>query len=198
MMQLPCRDIASPASGRDKSSRLGCWIVCLALALGAWSCHADAPAPTEYEVKAAFLFNFAQFVEWPSQSFAATNAPLTIGIVGDDPFGDLLDGLIKDERVAAHPLVVKRFGAGAAPGACQILFVSRSEKDRLPALLGSMKERPILTVGESEQFNERGGMIRFLMEDGKVRFEINPRAAERAGLRLNSNLLRVARIVQER
>jgi hypothetical protein len=154
-------------------------------------------APTEYEVKAAFLYHFAQFSGWPPQSFASSNAPLIIGIIGADPFGPSLDAFVKGEEVSGHSLVIKRLSTDNEISTCHILFVGRSEQNRVPALLKKLRGYPVLTVSEVEHFGEQGGIIHFIMEKGAVHFEINPAAAERAGLKINSKLLRVARIVED-
>lgn len=154
-------------------------------------------APTEYEVKAAFLYHFAQFADWPVRSFAGANAPLVIGIIGEDPFGPSLDAFVKGEDVSGHSLAIKRLADDGEISGCHILFISRSEQKHIPALLKELRGRPVLTVSEVDNFGELGGIIHFIIEQGTVRFEINPAAAERAGLRINSKLLRIARIVND-
>jgi hypothetical protein len=151
----------------------------------------------EYSVKAAFLYNFAKFVEWPERAFASTGAPFCIGIVGQDPFGSVLEDIIRPERVSGRRLEVRRFGPGQAPSSCQVLFVSLSEKDRLAPTLQKLEDQPVLTVSEIDHFAESGGMIRLTVTNGKVGFEINPQRAERAQLKISSKLLQLARIVSE-
>jgi hypothetical protein len=155
---------------------------------------ADQPL-TEHQVKAAFLFNFAKFVTWPTDTFPDQNAPLVIGIAGDDPFGDAIDEITRGERVNGHPIVVKRLGADDQLGRCQILFVSSSERKRLRKILESLGNAPVLTVGEPDDFALLGGVIRFTKNQYRVGFEINIDAAERSGLRISSKLLSLARIV---
>jgi hypothetical protein len=142
------------------------------------------------------LFNFTQFIEWPDRANPPKGPPLAIGIVGEDPFGAVLDETVKGETSQGRSLAVRRFAAGAAPEGCIILFFSRSEKERIPGWLRAMKGKPVLTVSEVEDFCRLGGMIRFIVVAGKVRFEINPEAAQQGGLRISARLLQLARIVK--
>jgi hypothetical protein len=150
----------------------------------------------EYELKAAFLFNFAQFVEWPPSAFSKTNAPLVIGILGGDPFGKAIDDITKGESVRGHPLQVKRCRNVNDISDCHILFINRSEDGRLQRVLRRAGTSPTLTVSDIDKFAERGGMIRLMMSGNKVRFAINQEQAKEAGLQLSSKLLRLADITQ--
>jgi hypothetical protein len=150
---------------------------------------------TEHQVKAAFLFNFAKFVTWPADTFADQNAPLVIGIAGDDPFGGAIDDITRGERVNGHPILVKRLGADDQLEHCQILFVSASERKRLRHILETLSNAPVLTVGEPDDFARLGGVIRFTKDQYRVGFEINVDAAERSRLRISSKLLSLAHIV---
>jgi len=122
-----------------------------------------APAATkttsEYDLKAAFLFHFAQFVEWPAEALPNKSAPLTIGILGGDPFGKALDAMVANEAVRGHKLVVRRFRDVGETDSCQILFISPSEESRLGPILSHLKGRSILTVGEGKSFAQRSGII---------------------------------------
>ena len=151
------------------------------------------PLP-EYPVKAAFLYHFVEFVEWP-QASPLPPATVTIGIVGRDPFGDVLDQAILEKMVAGRTLAIRRFASVEALEPCEILFISSSEMARLPKILARLQQSPVLTVGEADRFARRGGMIGFFFEDGRVRLEVNRAAAERSGLRISSKLLAVARLV---
>jgi hypothetical protein len=153
------------------------------------------PADLEYEVKAAFLFNFAKFVEWPPDAFPDPATPVTICIVGEDPFGQGLDAVVEGETLNGRRLAVRRLRDLLQARDCHVLFVSRSEKERLPALLAGLRSGGVLTVGEGDGFLEQGGMIRFVLEQNRVRFDINLDAAEHARLKLSSKLLRLARVV---
>lgn len=150
----------------------------------------------EYQVKAVFLFNFTQFVEWPEGAFPVPDAPLVIGIMGDDPFGPFLEDAIRDEKAGNHPLQIRRFQRGEQAD-CHVLYLSRSEANRLGPLLDALASKPILTVSDADNVTRRGAMIRFLNENNRVRLRINPDAAKRAGLTISSKLLRSAEIVKD-
>lgn len=166
-------------------------LVC-AVRLGAQGAKAS-----EAQVKAVFLFNFAQFVEWPPEAVPDSQAPLVIGILGDDPFGDFLDATVRGERRGARPFVVQRYQRVEDITRCDILFLSRSGGggDRPEDILARLKNRPILTVSDADRFAERGGMIRFVTDRGRVRLQINPVPAEAAHLTISSKLLRVAEVI---
>jgi hypothetical protein len=154
------------------------------------------PAPTDEEkLKAVFLFNFAQFVDWPATTFARADAPLVIGVLGEDPFGAYLDELVEGEQVGSHPLLVHRYHRGDELTGCHILFVSRSESDEIARLIPGLKGRSILTISDAETFTRHGGMVRFVTEAGKIRLRINVNVARDAGLTLSSKILRPATIV---
>jgi len=150
----------------------------------------------EYQLKAAFLFNFAQFVKWPADSFTNADAPFCIGILGDDPFGDALEETIRGETIDNHRLTVVRAQRIEDLKDCQMIFVSRSEEGHVGEILSQLNSRPILTVSEVESFALDGGDIDFYLAGGKVRFEINPQSAERCGLKISSQLLNLGKIVK--
>jgi hypothetical protein len=154
------------------------------------------PPTPEYEVKAAFLYNFMQFVEWPETAFAAAEAPVCIGVLGDDPFGSALEEIVRGETVGDRPLVVHRSREVTDLIECQVVFISKSEEGRMPALLDALEPRPVLTVGEVAGFARSGGIINFYLEESRVRFEINAKVAQRQGLRMSSQLLNLGRIVE--
>jgi hypothetical protein len=149
----------------------------------------------EYQIKAAFLFNFAQFVEWPAGAFPHASTPLCIGILGTDPFGAALDETVQGETIHNHPLVVTRSSQVEDLKACQLVFVSESERDRVGEVLAALDPQSVLTVSDIERFAERGGVIRFFVQGNRVRFEINPASARREGLKISSQLLALGRIV---
>jgi hypothetical protein len=155
---------------------------------------AGDPLP-EYPVKAAFLYHFVEFVEWP-QASPLPPATITIGVLGTDPFGDVLDKAIVDKVVAGRTLMIRRFASVDALEPCAILFISSSEMARLPEILARLGNSPVLTVGEADRFARRGGMIGFFFEDNRVRLEVNRAAVEKAGLHVSSRLLAVARLVK--
>jgi hypothetical protein len=151
-----------------------------------------APAPTDSEVKAAFLCGFAEFVEWPS---LGKTDPVTIGILGRDPFGPLLEATIKNRALQTRALVVRRVSSLEEALRYQIVYVSASEKHNLDETLRVLGRSTVLTVSDIEGFAERGGIIGFTTEQRRVRFAINTEAAERAGLEISSRLLKLARVV---
>jgi hypothetical protein len=168
-------------------------IVAVLLALVAAPGHAQAP--TEYQVKAIFLFNFSQFVDWPVVSFADDRSPLVIGVLGSDPFGATLDEIVRGETVNGRPLEVRRYGSVEQIDACHILFIERSQDKRLDAVLAALKGRSVLTVGDFEGFLRHGGIIRFVTVGNKIRLRVNLAAAQDAKLTISSKLLRPAQIV---
>jgi YfiR/HmsC-like len=149
----------------------------------------------EYSVKAAFLFHFAQFVEWPQGTFDGNNSPLKYCTLGDDPFHGALDAILSGKTIGTRPVSVEHFRQAREIVGCQVLFIGASQKKTIPTALESLKGFPILTVGESEHFVQEGGMIGFFLEDNKVRFEINLTAAERARLKVSARLLSLAKTV---
>lgn len=158
-----------------------------------WQAFGDAALQTtEYQIKAAFLYNFAKFSEWPAQTFPNENAPIYIGVLGDDPFENNLELTVSGKQINNRPFVIKRFASGKKIDFCHILFVSRSEKRDWPRILDALKDSATLTVGDGlEQFCQQGGMVNLIMVGKNVRFEINQQAAERAGLRISSRLLQL-------
>jgi hypothetical protein len=164
-------------------------------ALGA-SALAQTQTPSrEYQVKAAFLFNFAQFVDWPPTVFDGGDAPLAICVLGDDPFGGYLDDLVRGEQVNNRRLTVQRFHAAEDVKGCQVLYVSRSETKNVEKALASGREMDALTVSDVDDFAERGGIIQLATEAGKIRLRINVLAAKASNLVISSKLLRSATIV---
>lgn len=177
----------------------------LALALLLWrgnggtSLAADAAPQTyeEYEVKAAFLYNFAKFVDWPEDAFPDAGAPLVIGILGDDPFGGALEQIIKTRLINGRKTVIKHFKNQPAQEPCHVLFISPKERKSLPQILKALAGKSTLTVGEAENFTQLGGIINFVNRDDKVGFEINEDAAQRANLKISSKLLKLAKVVRD-
>jgi hypothetical protein len=157
---------------------------------------ADPPATfREYDVKAVFLYHFAQFVDWPPQALADTNASLIIGVLGADPFGGVLERTVRNETVRDRPLVVRRFRRLEDVTSCHLLFVSSSEKPRFQDILRALSGRGILTVGDADPFTRLGGIVNFRTERNHVQLEINLAAAEREGFKISAKLLGVARVV---
>lgn len=154
---------------------------------------AGADNSLEYGVKAAFLLNFTKFVEWPSAAFEDPGSPVQICILGNDPFGRALDEVLAGEEVSGRKVVARRITRPPAAKTCQVLFLSAETKDAARSL--TEVPRDVLTVGEGDRFLRDGGMITFVIDDHRVRFDINQTAAESAGLRLSAKLLTVARSV---
>ncbi len=149
----------------------------------------------EYEVKAAFLYNFLKFVEWPDDNDARTVRVINICIFGDDPFGNAFD-FIQNETIGNRKLAVKHVGTYRHIDDCQVLFISSSEKEDIKHLLRTVKGSNILTVGDTEGFAQKGVMINFYIEQNKVRFEINLHSLRSSGLNVSSKVMHLARIIQ--
>lgn len=171
-------------------------LVCLWLT-GGWAVAAESLAGVgEYQVKAAFLYNLIKFTDWPANSFTASEAPIVIGIVGEDPFGQTIDDLVRGETVCARPLVIRRLKADEDLSRCHVLFISKSEKDRGTQILNQVKRRPVLTVSDTPGFAEQGGMVTLLLASKTVKLEINQAVAADAGLRISAKLLKLARLTK--
>jgi hypothetical protein len=152
---------------------------------------AQGTAPLEYGVKAAFLYNFTKFVEWPASAFSERGS-LHLCVLGTDPFGKSLSSVVEGEEVQGRPITLLRIDSLDDPRLCHILFLSRPEAERFPAVLAAVRGAPVLTVGQAPGLLEKGLGINFVLQEGKVRFEINQEAAERAGIKISSKLLRLA------
>ena len=183
------------ASPPRSAALLAPFVILVAFAIGASSASAQASRFNERDVKAVFLFNFAQFVDWPAAAFTDERAPLVIGVLGEDPFGTTLDEVVKGEVVKNRSLVVQRFRRVEDITTCHILFVGPSEVTRQTQTVAALRGRAILTVGETENFATGGGMIRFLTEQNRIRLRVNLGAVRAAGLTISSKLLRPADIV---
>ena len=174
------------------------WVVVVA-ALAPPLAGARATARTavaqEYDLKAAFLFNFAQFVDWPVDAFAEASSPITIGILGADPFGARLDSLVAGETVKNRRLVVRRYRSIDQIDDCQILFVAAPEAGQMSQIVKALANRSVLTVGETKDFTTRSGVVGFELSQRRVRLRINLDAATAARLTISSKLLRQAQIV---
>jgi hypothetical protein len=174
----------------------GLWSMAAGLAImGARSSAAQTVQASASEVQAVFLFNFAQFVEWPAEAFSDPRAPLVIGILGKDPFGGFLDETVRGETVRGRTFRVDRYRRVEDVSECHILFISRSESKRLDSILAALKDKPILTVSNGDDFDRAGGIIRFILDKSKVRLSVDLEAAQAARLTFSSKLLRSAAIV---
>jgi hypothetical protein len=149
----------------------------------------------EYEVKAAFLMHFPEFVDWPSEAFPDADTPITIGVYGHDVFGEVLERAVETATVNNRKFVIKRSRRIEDFRTCHILFISKQETGQMVSILAGLKDASVLTVGETEGFAARGGIINFYIEGNRVRFEINPDAAHRSGLKISSQLLQLGKLV---
>lgn len=154
----------------------------------------QAQKASEYQVKAAFLFNFSKFLEWPPEALGAPNEPFVVGVIGNDPFGNNLDEIITGESINDHPMIVKRFKTTEEIDKCHILFINTPGKTS--EVLDTLKGKSILTVGNDQDFNRHGGIIRFYTEKDMIRLQINIGAARAANLNVSSKLLRIAKIYE--
>ena len=148
----------------------------------------------EYQVKAVFLFNFTEFVEWPSESFAYNQAPFIIGVLGDNPFGSYLEKVVSGEKMKGHPLTVSFFKNPEEIKTCHILFINKNSTNNQKDVLAGLKGKSILTVSDNPDFLKEGGMIRFFTRNNKIQLQINLDAAKNANLDTSSKLLRLAEI----
>jgi hypothetical protein len=152
---------------------------------------------TEYQVKAAFLYNFAKFVEWPAETFKNANTPINICVLGTSPIGPILEETVRNKSVDGRPLIVREFTNAGLHASCHILFVSASEQRRLRAVLEATKTSDLLTVGETDDFAAEGGVVEFNLDNGRIHFEINLKAAQLQRLRISSKLLSLATSVKK-
>ena len=171
----------------------------IALTLAMLICGPNVSAESgqykEYLIKAAFLYNFIKFVDWPSESFKNGAAPINVCVLGDDPFGEALDTL-RNKRVKGRRLVIKQVRRVEQIEGAHLLFISTSEKGRVKQILKSLADAPVLTISEMEGFGQNGGIINFITVDNKIQFEINSEKAQQHKLKISSQLLKLARIVR--
>lgn len=170
----------------------------LLLFAGAGACPLVAQANLEYDVKSAFLYNFIRFIVWPEDAFADPLEPFVIGVLGrEDPFNGQLEAVVRGKTIDGRPLEVRFARRLAALEGTHILYISPTASESEDEILAALAEHPVVTVGETAEFTAKGGIIRFFVRERKVAFEINPGAAERAGLRISSRLLSLADVYQE-
>lgn len=169
--------------------------VCLSVPTSAQS--TSAAAPSEYLIKAGFTYNFAKLMQWPDRAFTQPDSPIVIGILGTDPFGNTLRDVLAGKNANGRSFVIKRLKFGAEFKDCNILFVSASETAHLDEIFRAARGLPILTIGETPSFARRGGIINFVIEEDKIRFEVNVEAAKQADIAISSRLLTLAKIVPQ-
>jgi hypothetical protein len=157
---------------------------------------ADAPS-REYQVKAAFIYNFTQFVEWPADSFAKDDSPFVVIVLGNDPFNGALEQTMAHKVVGSHPIVVKHCGSVDSMEPCQLLFVASGQAGSMNAILSKIGKNPVLTVGESDSFMSDGGAVRLFLDGGHMKFELNPDVCTAARLVVSAKLMSLAKIYKK-
>jgi hypothetical protein len=176
-------------------ARRHAWLLCACMA-GVFAGAAGvacAAGPSDYDIKAAFLYNFTKFVEWPQGAFPGVEDPIVVGVLGAPQCAEALEQLVKTRKVSGRSIVVRRVATAQEAKSAHVLFVGVDEATQFARMLPALQGAPVLTVGESSDFTGLGGEITFVLEDSKVRFEINSVAAERAGLKISAQLLKLAR-----
>jgi len=178
---------------------------CLApLCMAGISLAAQAPAEPPFaaehsarEIESDMLYNFTKFVEWPGSALGEGGVPVVVGVWGDDGLVPVLEAALRNKTIYGHPVVVRRLDSGADPRSCAVLFVGASDRKEIARIVQSVKRSPVLTIGEVVQFSRLGGVIAFIRDGNRIRFEINLDAADRAGLQVSSKLLRLAAVWRE-
>ncbi|MBZ5695847.1 MAG: YfiR family protein [Acidobacteriia bacterium] len=161
------------------------------------SLHAQQPKPSEYQVKAAYIYNFGRFVTWPANATAEQDGSFAICVLGKDPFGPVLDSTLAGESLDGKPVAIRRLQKPQDAPGCRILFINSTEENHLHEILTALDDEAILTVSDMPDFSRRGGMIQFVLDGERVRFEVNLARAENAKLTLSSELLKVAASVRK-
>jgi hypothetical protein len=170
------------------------FLACIVLFIVYFTLTAQTSPSREYQLKAIFLYNFSQFVEWPATSFSSEEAPMIIGIIGSDPFGTYLEEAISGEKMNGHPLVIERYANIDEIGACQILFINLPDTKSRKQAITAVKDKGVLTVSDASDFLEHGGMIRFFTRQGKLKLQVHLEATKLAKLEVSSKLLRLVEI----
>jgi hypothetical protein len=158
--------------------------------------QAQGAKPTDFQVKAAYLYNFGRFVEWPPKVTSAKTGSFTICVLGEDPFGRALDDILAREKIGNQSVAARRISNPRESLDCHILFISSSEANRLNKIIDALDKSAVLTVSDLPEFSQHHGMIQFVLEGNRVRFEVNLSATQKAGLTLSSELLKVATAVR--
>jgi hypothetical protein len=168
-----------------------CWLVFAAFfGAGLGVAHAQTLVAPEYKIKSAFLYNFVKLTEWPTNAFVSSNAPISIGIIGKDPFGDVLEDTVKDKVINCRKILIQRFEElDKGFEKCHLLFIATTEEERLEKILALVAKQTVLTVSEIERFDYRGGMIWLIKEGDEIKFSIKQAAVQEAGLKLSSKVL---------
>ncbi len=172
-------------------------IVFCALSAGAPKAYAQTSFSREYQIKAAFLYNFTKFVEWPADRFANENAPMILCVIGKDPFGAILENSFVGKTIKGRAIIINRNIGIDNLKFCHLLFVSSSEQERVPQIVAALSGASVLTIADMNRFANQGGSINLVRRRNKIRFEINSGAAAQSGLKLSSYLMRLASNVIE-
>ena len=159
---------------------------------------AEIPAPNEYQVKAAILFNLPKYVEWPAERFPSPQSPILLGILGDDNFGDDFKSMVEGKTIDGRKLFLKHLSPGEDVKSLHLLFIAASERKRIAQTLDKLRESSVLTVGETDDFAQIGGMVQLTMKDSRIRPQVNLDAAERAHLKISSRLLTISDVLKGR
>lgn len=186
------------SKGSKEKSRSNFWKISffiIFLFLNTNSEYAQSGNKIEYKLKAVYIYNFLQFIEWPSSAFNDQNSPIVIGILGEDPFGEVIDETVKSEKIGDRPIKVKRYKFISDIDTCQVLFVCASEDKNVKNILYNLKGLPILTISDINDFAENGGNINFYVDENKLRFKINVKTLQDAKLKVSSKLLRLAKVI---
>ena len=175
-----------------------CAIAALLALVSLFQGQAAARAFEEYQLKAVFLYRLSLFITWPDQTFIGPDQPFVIGILGDDPFGEHIDRVVKNEKVVSRPIRVQRYASmkDVSSTPCQMLFISRALGKQWPHIKKQLQHHSMLTVSDMDQFGQMGGMVTIQTQNKRIKLEINAAETRRAGLVVSSKLLKVARRVQ--
>jgi hypothetical protein len=171
-------------------------VACCAVSTQIWSQAQSIPKPTEYQVKAAYLYNVARFVTWPASATTSQDNTVAMCVLGDDSFATMLETTGASLVIEGKPTIVRRLPTAEAAGTCSVLFISASARLSPDQVSAAIHQRGVLTVSDLPEFTRRGGIIQFVIEGSRIRFEVNLAAADQAGLTLSSDLLKVARAVR--
>lgn len=175
--------------------KIVCCFIAGVICFISFTASSQTEANREYQIKAVFLFNFIQFVEWPKDAFANDTAPFVIGILGNDPFDSYLVETVMGEKLGEHPVVVHRYDSPEEIKTCHILFIGKSDKQEIKEILDQLNDKNILTVSDTKGFGQLGGIITLVTQNGKIKLQVNTETAKEANLTLSSKLLRLAEIV---
>ena len=185
--------------GGDRAGWRACALLVLVVSCWLWSTKADAdpPTATEISVKSAFLYKFTRFVDWPPETMGQAEDPFPMCVMGRDELADVLEQAVDGRTARNRPLVVRRIESVKETQGCHLLFIGWLKLEKIERVLGALGRQSTLTVGDVKGFAQRGGMINLTKEGRRLRFEVNRRAAKRAGIHPSSQLLKLANVVDD-